>query len=119
MVRENVAYKTKGHCYALEGAGETGNVFERNFGAQTLKPNAEATGATDLKPATFYATHPTNSWRYNSAAGSQSYGFFFEFYKNYKDENDKEINPMLELLTEFSGNVMHSNWEIGLKTYPR
>ena len=26
---------------------------------------------------------------------------------------------MLELLTEFSGNVMHSNWEIGLKTYPR
>ena len=89
MVRENVAYKTKGHCYALEGAGETGNVFERNFGAQTLKPNAEATGATDLKPATFYATHPTNSWRYNS---------FLSFTKIIKMKMTKKLILCLSFL---------------------
>jgi hypothetical protein len=46
---------------------QVGNVFEGNLGFATLVSNALLN--TDTTPATFWATHPNNTYRNNIAAG--------------------------------------------------
>lgn len=60
MVRENIAFDTKGHCFMTEDGIETGNTFLKNLGAQTgsaatVIPDGGANGIeTDHEPATFW-----------------------------------------------------------------
>ena len=38
LIKENIAFDTKGHCFILEDGIETGNQFIRNLGAKTGPP---------------------------------------------------------------------------------
>lgn len=73
QVVNNVAYITLGHSYFVEDGAETQNVLEANLGAITLRSIALL--ASDMKPATFWTSTPSNVWRNNVAAGSVSFGY--------------------------------------------
>ena len=115
LIEENVAYDTKGHCFILEDGIETGNMFYRNLGAQTGKPqkripNEGLNGKeTDHRPSTFWITNPTNSWVGNVAAGYLGMGFWFELLlrgplaSQWSGGNQKSAP-----LTLFKDNVAHS-----------
>jgi len=114
LIDGNVAHRTYGHCFSLEGEGETGNVFQNNFGSETLKPNSLIPDSSDSNPATFYISYPTNSWIGNCAAGSEAYGFWFEF----KKQGEAWISSWLAPLTAFEDNKSHSNKLMGMRTSP-
>ena len=121
LVSENVAYETKGHCYALQDGGEVNNIFEHNIGFVTRNSLTVAPGETDINAATFYITNPSNSWIDNSAAGSNSFGFWFDLKVKVDGESaavNVGVNPMISPTVAFSGNSIHSNFLVGMKTFP-
>lgn len=80
-VSDNIAHNTVGHCYALATGSETGNSFLRNLGAVTMNTpigKLMSMTDTDTSAATFYSASPANTWTGNIAAGSDSYGMWFE-----------------------------------------
>jgi len=111
LVQDNVAYNTKGHCYFLEDGVEEGNQFIHNLGVYT---RAGATLDSDSKPATFWITNPKNTYRKNSAAGSEGFGYWF-FVLNAATglSADSTIVPNQLRLQKFSHNTTHSNAEFG------
>jgi len=114
VISDNVAHHTYGHCFAVQGP-ETGNVFKNNIGVETLKVTTNINGADEnVSPATFYISHPTNTWIGNSAAGSQGYGFWFRF----KLESRDTLNSWEAPLTAFEDNKSHSNMIFGLRVSP-
>jgi|LauGreDrversion4_1035100.scaffolds.fasta_scaffold330042_1 hypothetical protein len=63
------------YSFFLEDGIETGNIFDGNLGFMTL-PSMSLL-QTDAQPATFWITHPNNTYRNNVGAGStQGYGFW-------------------------------------------
>ncbi|MGQ0548361.1 MAG: G8 domain-containing protein [Armatimonadota bacterium] len=116
----NVAYDTVGHCYFLEDGVETHNVLEGNLGLVTrAAEEKDALLKSDMQPATFWISHPTNVFRGNVAAGSQSFGFWFAMPKHptglsRNSDTDREIWPRRMPLGAFHGNVAHSNDNAGL-----
>ncbi len=120
LAQSNVAYDTIGHCYFLEDGIETQNVLEGNLGLVT-RAAAEKEGLlpSDVTPATFWITHPSNVFRGNVAAGSQGFGFWFAMPahptgRSKSEKNDREIWPRRTPLGEFHSNVAHSNDDSGL-----
>jgi hypothetical protein len=110
LVRENVAYDTKGHCFITEDGIETGNSFIRNLGAKTDAVTKVIVGngnETDASPATFWITNPTNYFEGNVAAGSVSSGFWFELLVR-GPKAGQYPNSMFEPLGSFKDNVAHS-----------
>jgi hypothetical protein len=115
-IEENVAFDTKGHCYITEDGMETGNMFIRNLGAQTdrperLIPNDGFNGdETDFEPATFWMTNPTNSWEGNVAAGSINSGYWFApELRGVRASMFPGYDPQIEPIILFKDNVGHSN----------
>lgn len=123
-VSENIAYDTKGHCYMTEDGIETGNEFIRNLGAQTgipemLIPDMGTNGVeTDIEPATFWITSPTNSWIGNVAAGSINSGFWFEpKLRGERASLYPDKDPQLDPIILFKDNVAHSSMGTTVRKY--
>ena len=75
-IEEVVAYDTMGHAFFVEDAIETKNVLLNNLAIKT-KPSFSLLN-TDTTPASFWITNPDNIFIGNRAAGSHSYGFWFD-----------------------------------------
>jgi len=106
VVDGNVAYKTRGHCFAV-GSDSTGNTFSNNIGAVTQNAINVIDGQTDNFASTFHIAHPSNTFVGNHAAGSESNGIWF---------NLPLLQSTLDIST-FENNTLHSN-KVGIKTYP-
>ncbi|MBB6098633.1 cell migration-inducing and hyaluronan-binding protein [Deinobacterium chartae] len=122
-IKNNVAYNAVGHCYFLEDGAETGNVFEKNLGILTRKPDANRGEQplldSDRTPATFWITHPANTFVGNVAAGSQGTGFWIALPEHPTGLSGQTaaaaaIWPRRTPLGRFEGNVAHSNANFGL-----
>lgn len=124
LVEQNVVFNTKGHAFILEDGIETDNIFYRNLGAATgrvnvIIPNEGFNGKeTDDSPATFWITNPMNTFIENVAAGSEHSGFWFELRKRGIMADQFSFDPRNSPLGTFLGNVAHSNFDRGLRTYP-
>lgn len=135
LIQDNTAFDTVGHTYFLEDGGEVGNTLEGNLGFLTRctlqkdqNGNQKAcyslnAGDTllpsDKRPATFWITNPANTFRNNVAAGSDSIGFWFALPKqptgpSATDTRFNTMYPRRTPLTEFKGNIAHSNGDTGL-----
>eukprot|EP00775_Hariotina_reticulata_P007195 gene7195-7409_t len=117
-VTHNVAFATTGHTFFLEDGIETGNVFIGNLGMLTQVSNGML--ITDNNPATFWITHPNNTYIGNVAAGSlEGFGFWYHL-QDYPDGPSKtyDICPKYEALGVFRNNVAHSNQFYGLRIHP-
>jgi len=106
VVDGNVAYKTRGHCFAV-GSDSTGNTFSKNIGAVTQNAINVIDGQTDNFASTFHIAHPSNIFVGNHAAGSENNGIWF---------NLPLLQSTLDIST-FASNTLHSN-KVGIKTYP-
>jgi cell migration-inducing and hyaluronan-binding protein len=119
LVRNNVAFNAPGHCFFIEDGFEFDNVFEDNLGMMIWRPAAEhALLASDrdfLGPSVYWIAHPQNVFRNNVAAGSEGSGFWLAFPRNPTGLSARDdIWPRYTPLSEFSGNVAHSNGSDGL-----
>jgi cell surface hyaluronidase len=135
LIQNNAAFDTVGHTYFLEDGGEAGNTLEGNLGFLTRctlqkETNGNQKGCYSLKdgdtllpsdkrPATFWITNPANSFRNNVAAGSDGIGFWFALPKqptgpSASDARFNIMYPRRTPLTEFKGNIAHSNGDTGL-----
>jgi len=72
----NVGYRVKGHNFFIEDGIETNNVLEYNLAISSLLVNNMM--QTDMSVASFWITNPYNHFRFNRAAGSDFYGFWYE-----------------------------------------
>ena len=115
---------------------EEGNIFRRNLGALTVAPdkiiedygpNGKETvrlwrrkrlclsiiffsnNEQDYQPATFWIPSTRNIYVDNVAAGSQGSGFWIEPLLRGTRKKLYTFDPMTMPLSEFSGNVAHSN----------
>jgi hypothetical protein len=71
-IDDNVAYKTRGHCYVTEDGSEIDNTFRHNLGAETMDLGAD-NGQSDSNvdgSVTFWMRNIKNHWIDNVAAGS-------------------------------------------------
>lgn len=64
---------------------------------------------SDVYPASFYITHPTNTVEDNRAAGSDGYGIYYNFGSPYNKVSIETI-PISS-----QNNVVHSNQKTGLR----
>lgn len=105
-----------GHTIFIEDAAETKNLIERNLVVDTRASDSLLN--TDATPASFWITHPDNMFRYNHAAGSARYGYWFDLMVNSIGPSfDPNICPENSKLGEFIGNVAHSNGRYGLRIH--
>jgi len=115
MISDNIAHRHQGHCFAVQGNNETGNVFHNNIGVESLYSSSSINDdSEDISPATFYIAYPTNTWIGNVAAGSEAYGFWFKFTKQSTEFLDGFKAP----LTRFEDNKSHSNKWFGIRVSP-
>jgi cell surface hyaluronidase len=122
LVENNAAFDAIGHCYFLEDGAETGLRLSHNLGFLTKRPVAgEELLPTDTNPSTFWITNPANTIVNNVAAGSQGVGFWIALPERPmglssvdKVASNANIYPRRTALTEFYGNVSHSNDDRGL-----
>ncbi len=116
QITSNVTYNTFGHCFFLEDGVETGNVFEGNLGILTRRPEVNII-ESDSFPSTYWISNPNNIFRNNVAAGSESFGFWYdlpEYPTGVSATNS--YSPRTAPLGEFRGNIAHSNygdWDSG------
>ncbi len=122
LIQNNAAFDAIGHCYFLEDGAETGLILDHNLGFLTKEPKAgEELLPTDSNPSTFWITNPSNTFKNNVAAGSQGIGFWIALPERTmglssptKIIGNANIYPRRTALTEFIGNVAHSNNNRGL-----
>ena len=73
---------------------------------------------TDISVASFWVTHPSNHFRYNHAAGSDFYGFWYEIKTNPDGPSAcNDVCPIGNPLGECHDNVAHSNVRFGLRIF--
>lgn len=121
-ISENVAFRSKGHCFMLEDGGEMSNRFIGNLGALTdAASKVVRPGETDVvNPSTFWISNPQNDFIGNVAAGSFGNGFWFELQSEVKAPSAsfswaKGVSPRLLPMSIFRDNVAHSNWRHGFR----
>jgi len=113
-IDDNVAFDTKGHCYATETGNERFNAFTHNLGAYTQQIT-RSNGQSDSPlghgsgTATFWIRNMENTFIGNVAAGSIHSGFWLEML----DRESNQLNA-----ESFKDNTAHSNFH-GLLTYHR
>ncbi|KAL7531274.1 hypothetical protein ACHAXR_003949, partial [Thalassiosira sp. AJA248-18] len=117
-VEDNVAWNTRGHCYATETGTEVNNIFKNNLGSHTMKLWFHNTQSDSLNfwtgkhtAATFWVRNMNNEWIGNVAAGSESLGWWIEMRELNGDQKT------LEPISSFRDNVAHSNKVVGFGTY--
>jgi hypothetical protein len=116
QVSHNVAYDNMGHTFFIEDSIETHNEISYNLGLHTKASMSLLD--TDTTPATFWITHPTNYIRHNVAAGSDRYGFWFDFQKNPTGPSATTLvcAPGMPL-GAFENNTAHTNGRYGLRIF--
>eukprot|EP01125_Pyxidicula_operculata_P001595 TRINITY_DN11443_c0_g1_i1.p1 TRINITY_DN11443_c0_g1~~TRINITY_DN11443_c0_g1_i1.p1 ORF type:complete len:1291 (-),score=304.46 TRINITY_DN11443_c0_g1_i1:59-3931(-) len=117
LVKDNIGYDTRGHCFFLEDGGEVFNVLDHNL-ALISKPIAKEDPRqpipTDITPANFWITNPNNTF-INNAAVSGFFGFWFALplrpmglsvvlYPKDPTWERGRITPLLQ----FENNLAHS-----------
>ena len=105
-----------GHAFFIEDAIETKNVLLNNL-AINANPSFSLLN-TDTTPASFWITNPDNIFIGNHAAGSHSYGFWFDLQSHPTGPSrTNKVCPKTTRLGKFSGNVAHSNGKYGLRIF--
>eukprot|EP00029_Vermamoeba_vermiformis_P004387 TRINITY_DN1492_c0_g1_i3.p1 TRINITY_DN1492_c0_g1~~TRINITY_DN1492_c0_g1_i3.p1 ORF type:complete len:929 (-),score=277.46 TRINITY_DN1492_c0_g1_i3:40-2826(-) len=74
LVQNNVAFNTLGHCFFIEDSDETNNRFYFNLAISANVLDVLLT--SDLRPAMFWITNPSNDFVGNVAVGGH-FGFWF------------------------------------------
>mmetsp|Transcript_16327 Transcript_16327/g.23934 ORF Transcript_16327/g.23934 Transcript_16327/m.23934 type:complete len:1770 (-) Transcript_16327:229-5538(-) len=121
VISQNVAYNTKGHCYAITGGFETNNTLSGNLGGFTQATTYTIPGEQDDTPATFLIRSPTSNIIGNVATGSEESGFWLNIQSTIKGEGSSDYldySPMEVPLSKFEDNIAHSNKGNGVQTYP-
>jgi cell surface hyaluronidase len=116
VISDNVAFDTVGHCVFMEDGIETNNVIVGNLVllARAAKPS-EAILDSDLQPADFWITNPSNTVTENVAAGSEGNGFWYDLSPHPTGPSATEsVWPRRMALDAFANNVAHSNANDGL-----
>jgi hypothetical protein len=113
-VRDNVAYDITGHAYFVEDGSEKYNTISGNLGI--LIKQSSALLKSDMKPAVFWTSSPTNFWYDNVGVHSTHFGFWFELPSI---ENEGEVCSASEHLGAFKNNTVRSNGQIGMRIYPQ
>ena len=117
-IENNVIYNAMGHNIFLEDAIETKNVIKNNLVVRTKRSYSLLN--TDQTPASFLITHPDNIFIGNHAAGSESYGYWFDTQENpINGSFTPTICPVNEKLGEFRDNETHSNGRYGLRIFQK
>ena len=117
-IEKNVAFETMGHTYFIEDGAETKNILKDNLAVKSKRSWSLLN--TDQTPASFWITHPDNTFIGNHAAGSDRYGFWFDLQIHPTGPSfDASICPEFSQLGEFTGNVAHSNGRYGLRFFHR
>jgi hypothetical protein len=116
QVTHNVAYDVMGHAFFIEDAIETDNEISYNLGLSTKRSMSLLD--TDTTPATFWITNPSNFVRHNAAAGSDRYGFWFDFptYPTGASSTSRICPPGMPL-GAFDNNTAHTNGRYGLRIF--
>jgi len=115
-ITDNCYYDVAGHTVFVEDGAEKYNRIEGNLVALTRKNPVMLKG--DLKPASFWQQIPSNYWRHNVAAGSVSWGFWFELTGRPTGPSaTMDLCPIKEHVGQYKNNSAHSN-SIGLRIYP-
>jgi hypothetical protein len=110
-VRDNVAFNIQGHAYFVEDGTEYNNYITGNLGIYILKSSALL--MSDMKPAVFWTSTPTNYWRDNVAVHSVKFGFWFE-----PAGSADTYCPVHSYIGECWNNTLHSNSDIAMRIYP-
>ncbi|PRP88454.1 hypothetical protein PROFUN_03171 [Planoprotostelium fungivorum] len=117
LVKQNVAYKTYGHCYFLEDGSETNNTFDGNLGvyAKLMYPPLIP---SDVQPSIFWITHIQNIF-INNAASSAHVGYWYIPPASPLGTSGKIWPNMLpgraSFIQPFDNNVAHSCYKDGLQ----
>jgi len=111
-VDDNVAFSTRGHCYATETGNEHDNVFTNNLAMETKKLLVSGTGQSDdpakqLQNAAFWIRNMMNTFVNNRVAGCDDTGIWLEMKVKYGNQLNDD---------SFRDNVAHS-CRTGLLTY--
>lgn len=115
-VEYNVGYNVKGHNYFIEDGIETNNLLQHNLAISSIQVWTML--QTDISVASFWVTHPTNHFRYNHAAGSDFYGFWYEIKTNPDGPSaTNDVCPIGNPLGDCHDNVAHSNVRFGLRIF--
>ena len=85
LVRGNVAFDIRSHCYFTEDGTEMENVFDGNLGMYVRPPPGALTTVhsaaqielSDATPTIFWTVNSRNKWINNVAAGSYSFGYWW------------------------------------------
>ncbi|MEE8599982.1 cell wall-binding repeat-containing protein [Euzebya tangerina] len=116
-LQETIGYDTIGHCFFFEDGVETGNTFHCNLGLTTRAPEEGlALLESDLTPATYWISNPSNHFTENVAAGSESAGFWYDLPEAPTgDSEGVELDIRSLPFGTFDGNVAHSSDDDGFK----
>eukprot|EP00340_Litonotus_pictus_P012293 CAMPEP_0170537490 /NCGR_PEP_ID=MMETSP0209-20121228/102744_1 /TAXON_ID=665100 ORGANISM="Litonotus pictus, Strain P1" /NCGR_SAMPLE_ID=MMETSP0209 /ASSEMBLY_ACC=CAM_ASM_000301 /LENGTH=2876 /DNA_ID=CAMNT_0010838997 /DNA_START=139 /DNA_END=8769 /DNA_ORIENTATION=- len=117
LIQNNFIYNVMGHNIFVEDSVERFNTVEDNLVMWTRVSYSLLN--VDFNPASYWITHPTNYYRRNHAAGSETYGFWMEFPHHPTGLHmGLKTCPHQEPLGEFKDNVAHSNGQYGLRIFP-
>lgn len=115
-VEYNVGYNVMGHNYFIEDGIETQNLLQYNLAISSIQVWTML--QTDISVASFWVTHPSNHFRYNHAAGSDFYGFWYEIKTNPDGPSAcNDVCPIGNPLGDCHDNVAHSNVRFGLRIF--
>lgn len=113
---DNVAFDVMGHTFFIEDAIETKNLIQHNLVMMTKASNSLLN--TDATPASFWITHPDNSFIENHAAGSDRYGYWYDLQEHAIGPSaNMNVCPENSKVGDFRDNVAHSNGRYGLRIF--
>lgn len=118
LIKDNVAFRTLGHCYFIEDGAEELNVFDHNVASNAVSVPTNPVIPSDTRAACFWITNPNNTY-INNAAGSCHFGFWFAFpmHPNGKSLQlyaaDLRLWPRFLPILRFDSNVAHSALDSG------
>ncbi|KAJ9512732.1 hypothetical protein QJQ45_019041, partial [Haematococcus lacustris] len=118
LTQNCVAYNNMGHAFFLEDGIEQGNIYDGNLGFLTQRSDSML--VTDTTPATFWVTHPANTYINNHAGGStDGYGFWYRFLQNPEGPSATgNVCPKYTPMGAFINNTAHSSMFYGLRIHP-
>jgi|TARA_B110001450_G_C17442656_1_gene408574 hypothetical protein len=111
-----VVYGVKGHNIFIEDAAETKNIMTGNLIMKTMRSMSLLN--TDATPASFWITHPDNSFIGNHAGGSDRYGFWYDLQNHAMGPSaNRNICSRNARVGEFRNNTAHSCGRYGLRIF--
>ena len=100
----------------IEDAIETKNYIYKNLMMRTTASNSLLN--KDMTPASYWITHPDNTFIGNHAAGSDRYGFWYDLQEHSMGPSaNLNVCPENTKVGEFRDNHAHSNGRYGLRIF--